>query len=945
MQDTLWSGYAADKLSAIEIAQFQRAIAKPMTAFADRVIRPFAFRPDLGCYLSIQQDQYAAGRNHLVAEALASQSDADWAGQTYFTNPLRIDQPVFDDTGKAVWTPPKERVELGPVQIFTFEFDDPRIEFLQQQLGWLRSHGSHPTDSPIGEVYRACSQWIDFRGLTVNWSGNKSLHIHFVFSTGHVTAKSGIRAGHRAHWRKLKTLIMDILKPGVEPDQGMEQAERYRRLPNGSRTLEKPNLLGMPGGTQVTQVTLWERFLERSPRGSSVSFFDPGLFVAADDFISGAARRYQNRPHEQLTGQELAYCGEKMAAHFSGWPSFECFVNGPGNAPRAMFRNAPSDRHASSYMDLDFRTVNIVGSNPMGLTPATVKLPKPLGDMLADWRAEYDAIHNQKRSEAELAFAESVHDAKSGADAIRRVLFNAVQNDDLSFIVAPEGIAKTSTLFRQHGRIAAWMKAKGHEGGVMFAFATYQAAAEKCAEFNAVQSGPYRGILIESFDRAYQGACERLGCQKLTLGDAVAMGADNLFTAIERLQPQVLDDLAARHGEAWIEIGSKRPVFFTVHAVAHRWATNSLSRLMASPRFWIGDRSTEHTALCRADTALALLIHDEIKADDLVAAYPAEIVDWVEGLRQSNPDVWDGLSTAAQRYVSYSAYLQVGDPVIDGKPQPVDFETVTDIIETATYPEWDAVLTQDSGEYRLRGGRDIYSSRLDRPWKIIERQWAAHVAEKTIVLTTESLPMALADAGQLNWRIYDLEAPRLPRDRVETQLRKGLRSKDLPKVCAAWRKLNPDFIIISNRIAQIPDTFTHHAARGSNRLMTDSIMQTMVYVSPDEFEYLEALNAWAKRSDLIRLRHIDEFNQSAGRNLGFRRREGTRHVLLINEGLFEILTGQPAKRARYEMAVNIDRRLRRKAARTGKVYAQAVIEPTEAAAFQMAVLREKLLEK
>ena len=61
-------------------------------------------------------------------------------------------------------------------------------------------------------------------------------------------------------------------------------------------------------------------------------------------------------------------------------------------------------------------------------------------------------------------------------------------------------------------------------------------------------------------------------------------------------------------------------------------------------------------------------------------------------------------------------------------------------------------------------------------------------------------------------------------------------------------------------------------------------------MTPSQYERLQVLNAWTGRSDLVGLHHIDEFNQSAGRNLGFRYQEGVTHTLLINRSLFGLLT-------------------------------------------------------
>jgi hypothetical protein len=77
------------------------------------------------------------------------------------------------------------------------------------------------------------------------------------------------------------------------------------------------------------------------------------------------------------------------------------------------------------------------------------------------------------------------------------------------------------------------------------------------------------------------------------------------------------------------------------------------------------------------------------------------------------------------------------------------------------------------------------------------------------------------------------------------------------------------------------DTLTHMAARGSNALIERSILQTMTFMTPDEYEQMQTLNAWTGRRDLVGLRHVDEFNHSAGRNLSFRRGGDVEHYVLV----------------------------------------------------------------
>lgn len=941
MTNDIWAN-VAQYLSKREIAQFERALASPLTGFHDRIIAPQFFEADRGFYLSIQTSAYAEGRNHLISERLANNANPDWSAQTYFTNPLRLDPVKTGPDGKLIWTKPMDRVVLGDTQVFTFETDDPTIEFLKLQLSWLRSAGN-PLDCPMGDLFRHCLQWTDFMGITVNWSGNKSLHIHLAFTTDFITAEGGARGGHHHHWWRLKELVDLCLQPGREPDHGMCQAERYRRLPNGSRILDKPNLLGMPAGTVVPQVTLWERFLDRAPKGATASFFDPSLFVEIERKATRAATNFALKA---LNGIELDFCAQKMReAGYDGvnaFPGFDHWSQDDHGNLRAKFINALSDTTPDSYMDLDWKTVSIVGTNPLALTPSTSpRLPRPLGDMVADWLDEYQAIYGKRRTPLEQMFAETVVDAQTARAAIRKTLLTTIRENRVSMVVAPEGAAKTSTLFAQHRRIAGFILTEEKGDGVMYAFADYRAAYEKAEEFNAAQgsASPYRATVIESFDRQYEDACRAMRVSPISLLDASQMGAADLYTAIERVQPRIIEELSRRHAERIAALEGKRPVFFTVHAVAQRWSMSSLTRLMASPDFWIGKRSTEHTALCRFQTQIGLLIHDEIKSTDIVAAYPGELVEWCRGLFETSR-VWTDASSQIERFDAYRAYRAITpDPTIDGEPRPVTWEEVQDVMAIDGPEEWDHVLTQDSGEYSA--DRGIYASRLDRVWFLAERQWP-FASHRTVVLTTEAVPLALAQRSQ-HWAIHDLEAPRMVRDEVETIVRRGLRAANLPLVCAAWRQANPADFIIGNKISAIDGTMTHQSARGSNALMTTDVMQTMVYVSPVEFEYLEALNAWTGRQNLIRLRHVDEFNQTAGRNRGFRNR-GARHVLVINESLMERLTGEAKARLRYSLRLTLGDRQKRKVQRAGaRTYAPAQVPQEASSKYRLEVMRAALL--
>ena len=78
-------------------------------------------------------------------------------------------------------------------------------------------------------------------------------------------------------------------------------------------------------------------------------------------------------------------------------------------------------------------------------------------------------------------------------------------------------------------------------------------------------------------------------------------------------------------------------------------------------------------------------------------------------------------------------------------------------------------------------------------------------------------------------------------------------ARNLARLCGEWRhRLGlPDAWVVSNRVADLPRSMTHARARGSNDLIGRDVVQTMAFMSPAEYERVQAINAWAGRSDGI----------------------------------------------------------------------------------------------
>ena len=210
---------------------------------------------------------------------------------------------------------------------------------------------------------------------------------------------------------------------------------------------------------------------------------------------------------------------------------------------------------------------------------------------------------------------------------------------------------------------------------------------------------------------------------------------------------------------------------------------------------------------------------------------------------------------------------------------------------------WNEVMTADTGEYLLRNGndaeQDIYRQRHGRKWFARSRRWwrdnFVPVANRIVFLTTESVPVAIAEKAHPNIYLVELTADKMARNTIETWPEKSVNSGKLAERCSAAiaelkSETGEQWFAISNKAKGVATT--HASARGANSFIGKNVVQTCTFMAADDYETHQALNAWAGRDDLVSKRHVDEINQTAGRNLGFRYRAGVRHILLINLTLY-----------------------------------------------------------
>lgn len=912
--EPMWAKYYAPKLSAREINQFRRAEMRCPSLLLTDVIQTESFDPKTRRYMAVANRKEVRGRNHFLRAELG-EGRAAWELQCLFTNALQMSFPWEDD-----FSHPSDRVEIARHHIITIEFDSMSLPFFKQQLSWF-CFEKKPTDSPIGKFLRHLrGKYADVAGLNVTYSGNKSFHYHFVVETaliaGAVSEPSSARLGFQKAWDRLRDEFIkstDLMVPSTErPDESLRNPENFRRLPNGMRLNDKEDhFFGVPVGDVLIQVVMWEHLTLQRSRGGSQTLLVPADFSMAASTSATAPRTGGTQVQTSVQPGEEAYCAAKLEAIFNGveaWPKFAGFDRSQGDL-RAQFFNSLGDKNPTSMMRSDFATVMVQGANPHGLTNVEdaggtlmPRLPRPLGEMIELWSEE----HRQRqlgpggrvRAPVEQQFADSATTKAAATCALGEVINDLIPSKinrpGVDLLCAPEGISKSGTLLVNLPRYHRLLSGHGLPSWIMFASPTYEGAEEKAQAFQdairVADKDQFAAVVLPSFSRIYEEEFGGRGTGYISHTEAARSGFSSRFDAIGKLQPRIMERIRKRYAALRDAYEGRHPIFFTVHPVAQSWGSGPDSRLLLSPMFW---NNPSQRASLRAglmeESRLGLLIHDEIDAKSIVDVHPAETVAAVSTLTDAAG--WTSKTTKADKFRDHERLMgQLPHS------QFVPFEDACRIAEVGE-TEWDVIAAQPAGEYgpRSNGFENIYDQAEERHWCLRARNWANIAAHKTLILTTEAVPVALAERAGL-WDITALDTPLIEKDRVETHPSRSLKSSTAAEHVADWtaeaEAVGCELFAIGNKLDALENTRSHIAAKGSNDLIGKHIIQTMTLMTPDEYARYQALNAWTGRGDLARLKHIDDINQSAGRNLGFRAPQAgpkPSHTLLINRRLFDCL--------------------------------------------------------
>jgi hypothetical protein len=371
-----------------QLTEIVRTISRPdgagRTGLRNLILRN-VFDLNRGTYVPLAQDFYLKGKLPDVSRTLVGLSRSPVLvpfPAPLFTYALLV-PPGY---GGASFYPdqaprPLERATNIGFLIVTIEFDCRRPEQLEENLTWTRSRNGDGDffGSPFAELDREFRRVKEYRGFSIVFSGNKSLHFHFVFSTEHLlNVPFGVAAGdrlqdfhrasavlhnaHKRYWDHVHQGFLRILNPSMPADPKLRSLTQWRRAPWGIRVLDEDSVLGLPKGTRVPQLVIREKLLQRAPKGNDG-------FLVLESFSSADPVR-TNRPRSDDTDNIAGFdepsmidlLEEACSAEWGEWPKAVGVTIQDGEW-LFRFRNHEKDRNPSTITLGDHRRLQLNGQH------------------------------------------------------------------------------------------------------------------------------------------------------------------------------------------------------------------------------------------------------------------------------------------------------------------------------------------------------------------------------------------------------------------------------------------------------------------------------------------------------------------------------------------------------------------------------------------------------
>lgn len=764
-----------------------------------------------------------------------------------FSNPLRFAQydPSKKKRGVASgYTPPGQRITNGGWMVFTFEHDGPDAASLETQLDWFAGKRDI---CDFHKVHTALSRYQDYRGYSTVFSGNKSLHIHLVFDTRHLSnelAKKSAWANatwqgdvpdqvlhelYRSTWVHLATTVQQSLGVPIKFDERLSSYIQKRRSPWGTRMFqdgEKPNVHGFQPGDFIEQTVIQEHMLSRAPTGSTNTL----MLAKSAKAIMEVERHSQSRPSKRavsLKGGDAFINELKRYLHECGWAQYPEPTRIEYLEPYnyLFFKNHANDGNPTTFVRGDYRMVAPSGigahSGPLFL-PNGYTLDETLNiveQRLAVQQVSPIASEKSKSNRPRkysASFGEKALSRDTARANLSGILRNVADAPGTTLVQAPEGIGKTYALM-QHVQERRWDREADSQhrttqrdgdtwspipGFICFACKSYEQANAKRNEFIGIENGNTCAVVIKSLSKLYQEAADEFGVKPIERRQAGANGSVSFLHAVKSMQPAVYTRMTELRDEMWMINGHSmfdptHTVVFCVHSLLKNWPHSQISKAFLHPGF-PDDFNQDGVKHCIREMGLYQVIYDEVGWEDLVGIDTKEDVKLAKKVakvaKKSTGCSWKDAGLPAQ--------VQAFDAVVGGyMSPPMGFDECNRINQIG-YQKSDK-LKVDAKRFPFGKGVDeinIYAQRIGTYYSK-EHRWWSNLGCPVVILTTEDLPRCIASSITLAHRAEDqlkLAAGQKPH-REESQY---LRTMNLTNTPHLFNELVP---IYFDEDARAPD--------------------------------------------------------------------------------------------------------------------------------------------
>jgi hypothetical protein len=908
-----------------------------------------------GAYLPISENVYLEGKLpsylKLVGKVGCDAGPPFPRNAQFFSNGLLIPRdygkPGIDP--KSFPSPTMRLTNIGFL-IVTLEFDGSTQAHFEEQLSWLRGD-----EMAFAAVDRELCKYKDYRGYCAVYSGNKSIHFHFIFSTEHfVNAPFDATANerllnihheaplmdnaHKIYWDEVNLAFASILQPSIQPDQSLRSAVQWRRTPWGTRKLEEPSqILGLQEGATVPQIVIRERIRERAPKGASDYLIAPAFSPSTPRSGSSESRRASQIVPRKMPNELIALVQEECAAEWGEYPK-PVRVSQRNGDWAINFQNDAEDCNPSSVVIGDYRCLEICGKNAipakrlflpdhMTANELVDHLLRRIGQNVTPRETDTtqrfpttiycrcSPVIDKFAERIEKSFPEpfttmSIDELK--ATYRKKLALSCMQSRafDKVIIQSGEGIGKTSALLpiliEEARDDACVLDANGAQHFAGMAFRSHEQVIKKAEEL--VAEG-YSVFVYRSFWDYYEEACVR---QRETPLPRDGKSTFAVYQDIMKYQLNVFRVLEQTRKALWssCSFSGVSTTLLMTHKAAQTWDDGSFSRAWHHPDFHPISTNEEVRAL-KKQMQLRRVVIDDPESDDFIYIIPEATFQFLNHLHTAFPD-WRNRPNS-ERTLIYRDMSEKNE--IPGN-QIRQFEDLDELMRV-TLSTLDRVTVDfnripygydqnDKGIYRRQNGCVFYLG---------AKSWPFAKTRSFTFLTTENLVTNTIIGSTAKYRSQG-NAASMPFSlrldglngmypiRIPVEIDRRAKKFDIRHLASEIILKNPNAVVIADMVQCVESVINFQTMKGQNGLDGRDIYIVPTCLSPFQYSELNVLGKWLDMPNIIGEYYHDQLNQAVGRNRGFRDDLSglTKTVIVTSNRLFKnVLSGPLSNRPRISL--------------------------------------------